>query len=263
MKIEKKLVACSILALLIGVSSVVPLLFLMSGTAKAETMPKSWFNLNVPYAYATANFTLNLNGTDFYNYYQALVLNFTLNPKAEDEISDAQFEYFELYYYTDKEQLWNVSYFVGTNRTNSFTFDSESFHFMRDNWFDSNTTGGGMFNPNWNASSSPDLSIISSISGYSGPTGQETGDTLRNNEAPRMVAALREAETLFIDIRKTGLVTFNGNSTLVTLSGNELLQHLELKKCGDGFLYNALFPEDKLPQVDLLNPLKTLNQKKT
>lgn len=261
MKIEKKLVACSILALLIGVSSVVPLLFLMS--AKAETAPKPWFNLNVPYAYVKANFTENLDGGDVYNYYRALVLNFTLNPEAENEISDAQFEYYEFQLYTDKEQLGNVSYFVGTNRTNSFTFDTESFHFMRDNWFDSNTTGGGMFTYYWNASSPPDLSTISSVlSSCIFPTGQETGDNLRYNEASRMVAALREAETLFIDVRKTGLVTFNGNSTVVTLSGNEFFQHLELKKYGDGFLYNALFPEDQLSQIDLFNPLKSLNQQK-
>ena len=262
MKIEKKLVACSILALLIGVSSVVPLLFLMS--AKAETAPKPWFNLNVPYAYVTANSTLNLNGSDIYNYYRALVLNFTLNPEAENEISDAQFEYYEFQLYTDKEQLGNVSYFVGINRTNSFTFDTESFHFMRDNWFDSNTTGGGMFTPQWNASSPPDLSTISSVlSSHISPTGHEiTGDNLRYNEAPRMVAALREAEILFMDVRKTGLVTFNGNSTLVTLSGNEFFQHLELKKYGDGFLYNALFPEDQLSQIDLFNPLKSLDQQK-
>lgn len=272
MKIEKKLVACSILALLIGVSSVVPLLFLMS--AKAETAPKPWFNLNVPYAYVTANSTLNLNGSDIYNYYRALVLNFTLNPEAENEISDAQFEYYEFQLYTDKEQLGNVSYFVGTNRTNSFTLEPtnrtnsftlypESFHFTRDDWFDTNTTGGGIFTPNWNASSPPDFSTISSVlSSCIFPTGQETGDTLRYNEAPRMVAALREAETLFIDVRKTGLVTFNGNSTLVTLSDNEFFQHLELKKYGDGFLYNALFPEDQLSQIDLFNPLKSLNQQK-
>jgi len=257
-KIEKKLIAFSILALLIGVSSVVPLLFLMS--AKAETQPNSWFDLNVPYAYVTANSTLNLDGRDIYNYYQVLVLNFTLNPEAENEISDAQFEYYELQLYTDKEQLGNVSYFVGTNRTNSFTYDPDSFHFIRDPWFDSNTTGGGMFNYNWNASNPPDLSIIASISSYSSPTGQETGGNLRYNEAPRMLAALREAETLFIDVRKTGLVTFNGNSTLVTLSADVSFQHLELKKYGDGFLYNALFPEDQLSQVYLFNPLKSLNQ---
>jgi hypothetical protein len=260
-KIEKKLIACSILALIIGIASIAPLLFLMS--AKAETAPKPWFNLDVPYAYVTANFTENLDGYDVYNYYRALVLNFTLNPEAENEISDAQFEYYEFQLYTDKEQLGNFSYFVGTNRTNSFTFDVESFHFMRDNWFDSNTTGGGMFTYYWNASNPPDLSTISSVvSSYISPTGQDTSDNLRYNEAPRMVAALREAETLFIDVRKTGLVTFNGNSTLVTLSGNEFFQHLELKKYGDGFLYNALFPEDQLSRIDLFHPLKSLNQQK-
>ncbi|MBN1244103.1 hypothetical protein JXA31_00750 [Candidatus Bathyarchaeota archaeon] len=260
MKIEKKLIASSILALIIGVSSVVPMLFLMSGTAKAETTPKPWFNLNVPYAYLTANSTLNLNGKDIYNYYRALVFNFTLNPEAENDISDAQFEYYELQLYTDKEQLGNVSYFVGTNRTNSFQYEADSFHFIRDPWFDSNTTGGGMFTY-WNTSNPPDLSTISSVlSSHISPTGHETGDNLRNNEAPRMVAALKETETLFIDVRKTGLVTFNGNSTLVTLSSNDFFQHLELKKYGDGFLYNALFPEDQLSQIDLFNPLKSLNQ---
>jgi hypothetical protein len=294
-KIEKKLIAYSAIALMIGVASIVPLLFLMSGTAKAETTPKPWFNLNVPYAYVTANFTENLDGQDVYNYYRALVLNFTLNPETENEISDAQFEYYELQLYTDKEQLGNFSYFVGTNRTNSFTLDMESFRFMRQNWFDSNTfdsntTGegyriftyldlndldwneemftyhhwsAGIFTYHWNESSPPDFSQISSVvSGYSSPTGQDNGDSLRYNEAPRMVAALREAETLFIDVRKTGLVTFNGNSTLVTLSDNKFFQHLELKKYGDGFLYNALFPEDQLSQVDLFHPLKSLNQQK-
>jgi hypothetical protein len=236
-------------------------MFLMS--AKAEAAPKPWFNLDMPYAYVKANFTLNFEGQDVYNYYRALVLNFTLNPEATNEISDARLEYYELQFYTDKEQLGNVSYFVGINRTNSFTFDKESFHFMRDNWFDSNTTGGGMFYSYWNASSPPDLSIIfGGVSSYICPTGQETGDNLRCNEAPRMVSALREAETVFINVRKTGLVTFNGNSTLVTLSDNSLFQHLELTKYGDGFLYNALFPEDQLSQVDLLNPLKSLSQQK-
>lgn len=75
-----------------------------------------------------------------------------------------------------------------------------------------------------------------------------------------MVAALSEAETFFVDIRKIGLVTFNGNSTLFTLPENEFIQHLELKKYGDGFLYNGLFSEDQLAQIDLLHPYESLNQ---
>ncbi len=54
MKPEKKLVACSILALIIGVSSVFPLVFFMSATAKAETSSEPWFSVSMPYAYWTA-----------------------------------------------------------------------------------------------------------------------------------------------------------------------------------------------------------------
>jgi hypothetical protein len=260
-KIEKKLIASSILALLIGVSSVVPLLFLMSGTAKAETTPKSWFNLNVPYAYVKANFTENLNGQDVYEYMRAFVFNFTLNPEAENEISDSRFEYYELQLYTDKEQLGNVTIFVGTNRTNSFSLDPESFRLTlatADDWFDSNTTGGGVFTPYWNKSSPPDFSsIYSGVSGCVGPTGEISSD---HNEAPKMFAALSEAETFFVDIRKIGLVTFNGNSTSFTPPEDEFIQHLELKKYGDGFLYNGLFSEDQLAQIDLFHPYESLNQ---
>ena len=262
MKIEKKLIASSILALLIGVSSVVPLLFLMSGTAKAETTPKSWFNLNVPYAYVKANFTENLNGQDVYDYWRAFVFNFTLNSEAENEISDARFEYYELQLYTDKEQLGNVSIFVGTNRTNSFKLDPESFRITlritHYDWFDSNTTGGGIFTPYWNKSSPPDFSsIYSGLSRCVGPTGDFVNS---HNEAQKMVAALSKAVTFFVDIRKTALVTFNGNSTLVTLTENEFIQHLELQKYGDGFLYNGLFSEDQLAQIDLFHPYESLNQ---
>ena len=263
MKIETKLIASSILALLIGISSVVPLLLLMSGTAKAETTPKSWFNLNVPYAYVKANFTENLNGQDVYEYRRAFVFNFTLNPETENEISDARFEYYELQLYTDKEQLGNVTIFVGTNRTNSFTLDPESFRLTlatADDWFDSNTTGGGVFTPYWNKSSPPDFSsIYSGVSGCVGPTGYFASG---QNEAEKMVAALGEAETFFVDIRKIGLVTFNATSTLFTLPENEFIQHLELKKYGDGFLYNGLFSEDQLAQIDLLHPYESLNQQR-
>ena len=36
MKIEKKLIACSAIAMMVGGASIVPMLFLMSGPAKAE-----------------------------------------------------------------------------------------------------------------------------------------------------------------------------------------------------------------------------------
>jgi len=247
-KTEKKLVACSILALIIGVSSVIPLLFSMSGTAKAETGLEPWFSLDIPYAYLTANYTENLDGRDFHDLWHAIVLNFTLNPEAENEISEARFEYCELQIYTDKEPLWNESYFVGTNRTNAFNLEAEMFHFVRNDWFDSNTTGGGTFRYQWNASGSE----ISEIAGYN--CGSSVTGSIK---PPQTVVALIEAEILYIDVRRIGWVTFNGNSTVVTLADNDFIQHIELTKFGDGFLYNNMFPEDQLSQIDLRNPLKS------
>jgi hypothetical protein len=247
-KIEKKLIAISILALLIGVSSVIPMLFLMSGTAKAETGPETWFSLDIPYAYLTANYTENLDGRDFHDLWHAIVLNFTLNSEAENSISDAQFEYYEAQIYTDKEPMWNESYFVGTNRTNSFNFEANMFHFVRNDWFDSNTTSGGMFRYQWNANGSD----ISEISGYN------SGNSVTGHaKPPPTVTALIEAETLCIDVRRIGLVTFNGNSTLVTLSDKEVIQHIELTKYGDGFLHNNMFTEEQLSQIDPRDPLQS------
>lgn len=252
MKIEKRLIAFSIIALMIGVASIVPLTFLMS--ARAETGPETWFSLNVPYAYLTANYTENLDGRDFYDLWHLIVLNFTLNSEAENEISDAQFEYYEVQIYTDKEPLWNESYFVGTNRTNSFDFEANMFHFVRNDWFDSNTTSGGTFQYQWNASSSAPLSAITGYSRGSRVTGSanppQTGTAL-------MAMALMEAETLYIDVRRIGLVTFNGNSTVVTLLENEVIQHIELTKYGDGFIYNNIFTEEQLSQVDPRDPLQS------
>ncbi len=51
MKLEKKLIACSIIALIIGVSSVFPLAFFMTATAKADTINEPWFSIDMPYAY--------------------------------------------------------------------------------------------------------------------------------------------------------------------------------------------------------------------
>ena len=68
MKLEKKLIACSILALIIGISSVFPLVFLMSATAKAETSSEPWFSINVPYSYwTTSDGPLNYPGIPFPN----------------------------------------------------------------------------------------------------------------------------------------------------------------------------------------------------
>ena len=69
---EKKVITLSVIALMIGIATIVPLAFFMS--ARAETVfDKPWFNFNVPYAYLKANTTDFHNGTSAYGHWQSIV----------------------------------------------------------------------------------------------------------------------------------------------------------------------------------------------
>lgn len=239
MKIEKRLLIYGLISVLVGTTSIAPLAFLMS--TKAETMPKPWFNVEVPYAYCCVS---ENSTTECLNLREdhVIVLNFTFNDGKD--ISDARLEYFRIEVYSDKGPIMNMLYFVGTSRAQDFEFNVTDFHFMRKGWFDTNDTrggSGGVFAYCWNEQGS----ILTRLSGSSGgttPSGEKT------------VSVLTEAETIFIDIRRLGYVTFKGNSTVVDLASSEVIQHIQLKKFGNGFLYNTIFSEDELSEIDLLNP---------
>lgn len=240
MKIEKRLLIYSLIAISVGATSIAPLVFLMS--TKAETTPKPWFTIQVPYAYWRASENSTTEGFSFREEH-VIVFNSTLN--HENDVSDARLEYFRIEVYSDKGPIANMSYFIGANRTPTFEFNATDFHFMRKGWFDTNDTrrggGGGVFAYCWNEQGS----ILTRLGGGSSGT---------SHSREKTVSVLTEAETIYIDIRRLGYVTFKGNSTIVDLASNEVILHIQLKKFGNGFLYNALFSEDELSEIDLLNP---------
>jgi hypothetical protein len=275
MKFEKKLIGCSILALIIGVSSVLPLMFLMSATAKAETSSEPWFSINVPYAYVmTSNESLiytDAEGVNVYNETETvseqhlIALNLTLDVDATNEDADARIEYYQIDISSDKGHIDTLYWYVGTKINSSFSI--ENFHFMLDEWFDTNwfdadsegsgldvegvtvnIDGGGggvgFMRPNWSAG----LSII-------WPDWGHRSGTIGSTHASQVVSAIRKAEILYITILRIGWVTFSGNSTEVTLANNEIVDQTQLEKFGDGFLYNTLVPEDGLSTIDLLRPV--------
>jgi hypothetical protein len=252
---EKKMVTLSIIALMIGIATIVPLAFFMSARAET-TYDKSWFNFNVPYAYIKANSTDFHNGTSEYGYWQSMVLNVTINEDAKRELTDAEarIEYFKVQIYAENGPIINITYFVGANRTG--TFDPVSFHFERNNWFDSNTTGGGTFIPNTDSNG-----VVLTQTGGSLTAVGPTDADWKNDILLKRIDLINNAEVLYIDIQRLGWVTFNGNSTVATLAEEGIIQHLELTKYGDGFLYNNLFTEDQLPQANLLSPLSSYGKK--
>ena len=106
--------------------------------------------------------------------------------------------------------------------------------------------GGGLRKPDW-------------IVGYSklwpmGGAGTSTSDG-PDDPNSRDVFAIREAEKLFITIYRLGWVTYTGNSTTVTFLDNEVVDHIQLEKFADGWLYNDIISEEELLTIDLLNPI--------
>lgn len=274
MNFEKKLIACSILALAIGVSSVFPLAFLMSATAQVNTGPEPWFSINIPYAYwmtkdGTVDYSNNtlfpddpfadveLNETNSVSEQHLIVLNFTLTADTTKQQADARLEYYQIDISSDKELIETEHWVIGTNINSSFNVSSllTDFHFKRDEWFDTDTFdlmrahtyggGGGLVRPNWASG----VSVL-------WPAGGSGTGTLGGSGTARRVSALREAETVTISLYRIGWVTFSGDSTEVTLANKELVTQIQLEKYGEeGWLYNNFVPEDELATVNLLRPV--------
>jgi len=264
MKLEKKLIACSIIALVIGVSSVFPLVFLMSATAKAEASSEPWFSVDIPYAYwETRNgpidyppqmqfpFDVELNSTNCVSAQHMIMLNITLTADTTKQPVDAQLEYYHIDVSSDKEHITTKYWVVGTNSNSAFNVSSllTDFHFRHDEWFDTDNFdstkdggGGGLVRQDWSSG----VWILFPLGG------SETASIGCSSVVP----ALREAETVTISLYRIGWVTFSGNSTVVTLANKELINEIQLEKYGEeGWLYNNLVPEDELATVDLLRPV--------
>lgn len=114
MQIEKKLVLCSILAITVGIATIVPLEYMMAASAQANTPLTNiepWFNVNVPFAYCnpyknSGNSTMSFNGALI-----QVVANFTLTPNALKN-ADAQIEYYQFAVSSDQGPIVNLGYYV-------------------------------------------------------------------------------------------------------------------------------------------------------
>ena len=272
MKLEKKLIACSILALIIGVSSVLPLTFLMSTTAKADASSESWFSIDMPYSYWVVNegpledppfefpWYSEMNETNSVSEKHTIIINATLTVDTKKEAVDGRVEYYQIEVRSDKELIETMHWYVGTNANSSFSFDGvlDTLHFMRNDWFDTDlfhsklSGGGGYIRYNWTVG----------LSQLGGDRGSRTGSTIGTADTKYsgggtvdVFSALREAETLSITLYRKGWATFTGNSTTFTSANNEIVDQIQLDKLGEAtFLYNNLIPEEELATVDLWNP---------
>lgn len=247
MQIEKKLILCSILAITIGVATIMPLSFLMSANAQTNPEEQPQFNIDIPYAYI-GNIWKNdsaINSPqviyfsyDGKNYSEAMTvytIAFNSTPRFDQEKinADAVFEYYLIEVSSEKNFIGNFTY---------STYNSQhyqNFHFSRDQWFNS-TTNYIFCITSWGTN--PTLGFTSGI-------------------ASNWNLGSDEPKTLQITVQRLGWVILTDNSTIAYRANpNEIILQIELQKYSDGFLYNNAIPEDELSQINLLTPQLKLNK---
>ncbi len=235
MKTEKKLIAYCLAAIMVGVAAVSPLLFLMSGTASAQTeVDKPWFNLGLPYASCQA-------ATDgsTYGFSYTFGEGYTVNSDAVNTQIGGRLEYYRVQMYSDQGQIRNTTIYIGANCTDNIDFNE--FNFARGNWFNvSNGVGStGTFVNNFNGTLSSN--ILGITGGRIAANASETAAI--EQEAVEQVQNVLNAQTIYFDVHRVCCVSFNSNSTVVTLPNDEVIQHIELTKSGNQFVYGTI-PED-------------------
>lgn len=257
--IEKKLILCGILAIAIGIATIVPLEYFMAAQtqANAQTTFTPWFNVNVPYAYVNldqsgGNSTMTREGAMI----QAIA-NFTLTPAAINlKNADARIEFYQFQVSSDQGPIVNITYSVAVSREelnvtgipggcylaitgsgdNTFYF-ADGTTYNGNNICGNSDCGGGTVL--YNTDNTPG---ILPLQNYTTAVVSDYIVSYNGNSASQAFTELRAAQTLYIDVSRICSVSYEGNSTTATtttLESNQVLQHIVLTKAGNGFVYGT------------------------
>lgn len=271
--IEKKLILCGILAVAIGIATVVPMEYLMAAQAQANTETAQaqvkaqaqanaaityapWFNVSVPYVYVNldqsgSNGTASWNGVSING-----LINFTATPAAINlEGALAKIEYYQLAVSSNEGPIVNISYSIAfmIEKLGVAGYPGGcylSITGLGDNTytFANNITINGV--PNYKGDVGG-AGMMGDIIGDTPPgatnetfaTDVFTDSVLNynggNSQVGNEINELRNAQTLSIDVTSICTVMYNGNVTITTPSTNQVLQHIELTKTNGGFVYGT------------------------
>jgi hypothetical protein len=273
--IEKKLILCGILAIAIGIASIVPMEYMMAAQAqensqalqaqeKANTtadiqasVQPLFSDVNITYAYCNPNKSSSNDTMTLYGSTIEAVVNFTLAPDALKN-ADAQVEYYKFAVSSDQGPIFNMGYYIvlqdnsaivtgmgGPDGTiifaNGLTFNGPSATGNQEISF--GCGGQGLNYPIWTSNYT-----LGYVSHYIFGTDA--------NNLPKAASELRHAKTLYIDVTKICTVTVTGNLTVTTPGSNQILQHIELTNTNDGFVYGA-YVQGTIPMPIDTQPTQT------
>ena len=268
--VEKKIILCAILAIAIGIATVIPMEYMVTAqtqenaqTTQAQEKANAtsdvqasvqplFSDVNVTYAYCTPDKTSSNDTMTLYGSTIEAVVNFTLAPDALKN-ADAQIEYYKFAVSSDQGPIFNMGYYIvlesnsyvttgigGSEGTISFanglTFNGPSTTGSQDINF-------GCGGQSINYGQFPTTYTMGYVSHYI--LGSDA------NNLPQAAAELRNATTLYIDVSKLCTVTVSGNVTVTTPASDQVLQHIELTNLGGGagFMYGR-YVQGTMPLPD-------------
>jgi hypothetical protein len=264
MQIEKKLILCSILAISIGIATIIPLQYLMNAqTASALPNVEPWFNAVIDYAecnpYIVGNGTTTWDGATIH-----AVANFTLTANAMESDVDTQVEYYKFAVSTEAGPICNMGYYIAESKFTDTDVAAANYATKTGNYsaLPRGTTlcaNNTITFKNGLSCSPPEIGDGQPIS-WTGQCMSWTGDYPPNNTygvagmyisasdgedsvypvSPQIAAQLRDAQTLSIDVSKVCAVTVKGNVVVTTPAEPTILQHIELTKTDNGFVYGTI-----------------------
>jgi len=255
MKIEKKMIVLSIVAFAIGIAVIVPMSALMN--TKAQTFgDEPWFTIENPSASFTADIIDNR-----YQWAGGIKFLTSISDNAFSQQADARIEYLKLEIYTDDIQLYKTNQFIAVTNSPKCEGVCDLLTFGNKNWFNDldfriSTNGaygdcrGGEC---LHSTQLPATPVLINLYG-SGSYGGKNYDT--SKEFGFILDALENTQTIFADIIRVGYITFYENEkVVVTPIDNEIIQHMELTKNGNGFTFNDSAPI-QLPIPTTLEDIK-------
>ena len=265
--IEKKVILCAILAITIGIATIVPMEYLMAAQAqeniqtaqaqaKAQAQATSqatydpWFQINVPYIYVNldqsgGNTTATWDGVLIQG-----VANFTFAPEALAlNNTDARIEFYQFQVSSENGPILNMTYSMAVSKTeynvpgipggmySAITGSGDNtFDFADGTIYQAPATGDCM------GGTVLYESPLNPIANYTCGVLSDYITSDNGNSGSQVIAELRSAQTLYIDVTRTISVAFEGNAataTTTTMSSSQILQHIELTKISSGFVYGT------------------------
>ena len=234
--VERKIILCSILAIALGIATVVPMAYLMAAQAQESTKVGSptnnvlstvnpLFVVNVTYVTCNPNGTAGSDTTPLYGIATIEAdVNFTLIPNDLKNV-DVGIEYYRFEVSTDQGPVLNMTYYITEDTTTGIMQISQTGETVLANDL---SNGSVTCNSGQTITFTPDNSSF--------VTGLINGNICwpDPNNPPQAVTELINAQTLYIDVTRISTTTINGNGTVTTPASNQTLQHIAITNPGYG-----------------------------